>query len=371
MRRKPVMSLSGSLSDFEISDIFHIISQERKTGKLVISTDDIEGNIIFKQGEIIYAETNQQNLRSMLLKYLFYVKDCPENKINELNILCRDNFQLLLKELLKKYLTAKEQAIIVETGIEDIVCSMFLLKQGNFRFETDSNVNFYQFEGFAISTDSITMEAAKRIDDWERINKCIGKDSVFIRSETSKLNPRINSNISALDNFPEYLTTILDGTSSSEFLCQESFFSKYQVYLALYELLLDNKIIPLPEDISNSVNAALQRPEKPVESHGSKIIISTISTIIIITGIYLIGYFVLHKVIFSHHNIERDLYRSEIAQAQANRKVAIATLQYQAINGTPPSVLSDLYKSRFLEKRDFSNFYISADTDNEREETSD
>jgi hypothetical protein len=365
------MSLSGSLSDFEISDIFHIISQERKTGKLIISTDDIEGYIVFKQGEIIFAETNQQNLRSMLLKYLFYVKDCPENKINELNILCRDNFQLLLKELLKKYYTPKEQAIIVETGIEDIVCSFFLLKQGNFRFEPVSNVNFFLFESFAISTDSITMEAAKRIDDWERINKCIGKDSVFVRSETSKLNIRTNGANSALDNFPEYLCTILDGTSSTEFLCQESFFSKYQIYLALYELLLDNKIIPLPEDISNSVNAALQRPDKPVEPHRSKIVISTVSTIVIVIVIYLLGHFMLHEIIFSTSNAERDLYRSEIIQTQANRKVAIATLQYQANFGTPPLLLNKLFKAKFLEKRDFSNFYLSTDTDNEKEESSD
>jgi len=37
--------------------------------------------------------------------------------------------------------------------------------------------------------------------------------------------------------------------------------------------------------IDNSVNAALQRPEKTEESHRSKIIISTISTFIIVTGL--------------------------------------------------------------------------------------
>lgn len=364
------MSLSGSLSDFGISDIFHIISQEKKTGKLVISTDDSEGYIVIKQGKIIFAETNGQNLRSMLLKYLFYVKGCPENKVNEINILCRDNFQLFLKELLKKHLTSKEQTIIIETGIEDIVCNFFLLKQGNFRFEPVSNVNYYQLESFSLSTDAITMEAAKRIDDWERINKRISRDSVFIRAETSKIDTKYKGTTSALDNFPEYLCTILDGTSSAEFLCQESFFSKFQIYSALYELLSDNKIIPLPEDISNSVNAALQKPNKHADFHSSKIVISTISTIVIVTVIYLLGHFVLHEIIFSRSNAERDIYLSEIVQEQANRKVAIATLQYQANFGSPPLLLNELYDAEILGKRDFSDFSLSPDTDNEKEETS-
>lgn len=351
------MSLSGSLSDFEISDIFHIISQERKTGKLVLTTDDMEGYIIFRQGDIISAGSNRQNLKTMLLKYLFYVKNCPENKIGELNILFRDNFQLLLKELLKKLMTVREQAILIETGIEDIVCSFFLLKSGNFRFEPISNVNFYRFGEFTISTDSITMEAAKRIDDWERISQRIDKDSVFIRSEKTELDNKHRDNISALDNFPDYLCTILDGTSSAEFLCHESFFSKYQVYSALYDLLEENKIIPLPDDISNSVNAALQRSGKPTGSQVTGVILSTIITIIIVLSVFIIGQIVLKNMVFSKHNALRKQYRKEIVQLQTEVKIATATLQYQAQLGTPPSTFSDLLKAKYLGKRDISDFY--------------
>lgn len=354
------MSLSGSLSDFEISDIFHIISQERKTGKLILSTDDIEGNIVFKEGDIIFAGTNKQDLKSMLLKYLFYVKKYPENKINELTILCRDNFQLFLKELLKKLMTSKEQAIIIETGIEDMVCSFFHLKQGNFQFEPMSNVNFYRFGDFSISTDSITMEAAKRIDDWERISERIGKDSVFIRSENVVVDKKHNDNISALENFPHYLCSILDGTSSTEFLCQESFFSKYQVYSALYDLLSESKIIPLPDDISNSVNAALQKTDKPLGYQASRIIISILSTILIVLGMYIFGQVVLRDIVLSKSYNNRDRYQREIIQSQANLKIAIATLHYQAKFGAPPSSLNDLVRVKFLEKRDIANFNSTA-----------
>jgi hypothetical protein len=80
---------------------------------------------------------------------------------------------------------------------------------------------------------------------------------------------------------------------------------------------------------------------------------------------------VLHEIVFYNSNKERNLYRSEITQSQANRKVAIAALQYQAYSGSPPLLLNDLLKDKFLEKRDYSKFYLSEDTDDEKEESSD
>ena len=71
------MSLAGNLSDFDISYILQIISQESKSGKLVLVSDETEGYIVFKKGHVISAGTNKQDLQSMLLKYLLKVRKYP------------------------------------------------------------------------------------------------------------------------------------------------------------------------------------------------------------------------------------------------------------------------------------------------------
>lgn len=358
------MSLSGSLNDFDISYILQLIAQEGKTGKLVLSSDESELYVIFKQGKIISAGTNQQDLQSMLYKYLITVKKHPEREITRLRAIYHNNIRNLSNELLeKKYITPKELSTIIEPGLEDIACSIFLWKRGNYRFDTVSNVDLYQVGSYSVSADVITMEAARRIDELERIGKFIKKDTVFIPSKKSKYADRETDHISPLEDFPEYLYTLLDGTSSTEFLCQEYFFSEYQVYEALFELLQAKKIIPLPENISTSINAALRRFGGTADILTPKLLLSTIITVTIILSIYLIGTIVFKGVLFSNSIAERHWMKSELTRTRSNQKIAVATLHYQAKYGTLPLLLNDLFKTGILEKRDFYSF-ISSPTKN-------
>ena len=62
------MSLVGNLEDLGLGDILQIVSLSRKSGILVISGDDNEGEIIFKNGQVIRCTSTDvvENLRETI-----------------------------------------------------------------------------------------------------------------------------------------------------------------------------------------------------------------------------------------------------------------------------------------------------------------
>ena len=354
------MSLAGSLSDFDISYIFQIISQEGKSGKLVLTSDESEGYIVFKKGKVISAGTNKQDVQSMLFNYLVNVRKYPKTEITELRALYHENLRHLSNKLLEKgFISLLELTSILETGIEDITCSTFLWNRGNYRFETIPNVDSYQIGSFSLLADSIIMEAARRLDEMKRMREVINRNTVFVRSEgSSEINIRIDP-MSALNNFPGYIYTLIDGTSSIGLICQESFFAEYQVYTAIYELLLEKKITPLSDTISLTISAAIKSTKDSKTARMSKIFTSVLATGIFIISIYIIGAIFLREILFSKVIAESDRIRTELKLSRSYQKISIATLQYQGNFGALPLYSTDLINKKILEKRDLKGFISS------------
>jgi len=356
------MSLAGNLSDFDISYILQIISQEGKSGKLVLIADDEEGYIVFKKGNVISAGTNKQDLQSMVFQYLLKVRKYSQDEVTEIRALYHENLRHLSNKLLEKgFLSLLELSTILETGIEDIACSLFHWNRGNYRFETIPNVDSYQVGNFSISTDAIIMEAARRQDEMKRMSELISRNTVFVRAEgSSEINVSIDP-ISTLKNFPGYIFTLIDGTSSTEVICQESFFSKYQVYVALNELLQEKKITPLSDTISLTISSALKKIGESKATRLSRIFTSALAAVVFIVIIYLLGAIFLEDLLFSKTIEESHRLRSELTHSRSYQKVAIGTLQYQGNYGSLPLYPTDLINKKILEKRDLRGFISSTE----------
>ena len=354
------MSLAGNLSDFDISYILQIISQESKSGKLVLVSDETEGYIVFKKGYVISAGTNMQDLESMLFKYLLKVRKYSQEEVTEIRALYHENLRHLSNKLLEKgFLSLLELSTILEIGIEDIACSIFHWNRGNYRFESIPNVDTYQIGNFSISADSIIMEAARRQDELKRMGGLISRNTVFVRAEgSSEINVRIDP-ISTLNNFPGYIFSLIDGTSSTEVICKKSFFSKYQVYVALTELLQEKKITPLSDTISLTISSALKKIGESKATRLSRIFTSALAAIVFIVIIYLTGAIFLREILFSRVVAESYRIRSELILSRSYQKIAIATLQYQGNFGSLPLYSTDLIIKKILEKRDLRGFISS------------
>lgn len=352
-----MMSLNGNLCDFDISYIFQIIAQENKTGILAMTSDSDKGYIVFKNGNVISAGTNRQDIQTMIYRYLRTIKKCPSSEISEFKSLVKNNINHLSIELTaKKYITQEELSSLAEYNIEDIACSLFLWKKGYYKFDALKNVSQYQIGDYAITADAITMEAARRIDELERMCKIIKPGTVFFRTDSE--DTYCNHDFDPLINFSQYLLTCIDGISSTEYLIQESFFSEYRIYETLFELFNNNNIALLSDKISDSVNAALKKCPDPQETLNSKLVLSIIITLTIIASISFFGHVFLKGYIFSKSIYDQHDIVSELKKIRANRKIAIASIQYHSIYGKSPYSFNDLIESNILTKRDFNDFII-------------
>lgn len=361
------MALSGNLRDFDISYIFQIIAQENKTGKLVLCSNDIEAYIVYKNGKIISAGTTNESPLAMIFRYLSNVKKTPKNVLAELHSHASNNLRQLSSILAqKKMLCREELSSIIETGIEDLACSIFFWKQGNYRFDSLPNTDLYQFEDFSISADAITMEAARRLDEFERFRKHIKKDSVFILTETESdtIDQTMPENV--FENFDQYLFCLIDGTSSTDYLCKISFFSEYQVYTSLYNLLEDKIISVLPDKISHSINAALHRTHNNSDTLTSNVMLSAIITATIIFSIYFCAQIIIKGIVFSDNITESSILQNELSRSKSLNKMAIGMLLHHGLYGKSNKSTPDLISKKILSKRDFPESKLSISNKTEK-----
>ncbi len=96
------MSFSGSLAEFDISNIFLLIEQDSATGELIIVTTDNRYVISFKNGQLVNARSEHESIRRFTFVYLKEVKGYSAMETKELNTIFHDNCHLLSEELVKK-----------------------------------------------------------------------------------------------------------------------------------------------------------------------------------------------------------------------------------------------------------------------------
>jgi hypothetical protein len=200
------MSLTGSLRDFDLSYIFQIVAQESKTGKLVLNSSDKEGYVIFDGGKIVSAGTSDKDIRTVILTYLAAVKLVSAQAVRALANTCKDDIHQLAAESMRlEYISKEELFRLVEISLEDFACGLFVWKQGTYQFNLLPDVSKHCIGTISLSTEAVTMEAARRVDEWERIRPYIGMHSVFVKSGVESQDGPPAAEATALENPAEYL----------------------------------------------------------------------------------------------------------------------------------------------------------------------
>jgi hypothetical protein len=340
------MALRGSLSEFELPNIFQLIANDGKTGQLVIYNKEEEAFVIFSRGKIIAAGNGNLNQQSILFKYLMTIRRYSEKELNELLYLCNGEMKLFTHELIeKKYLAREELKNLAKMSMEDLTCSLFLWERGHYRFDSLENVEDYMTEDISMLSDAVTMEAMRRVDDWKRIRKEISPDTVFIP---------VKSNVSDSQLFSEmdpaaYILSLVDGITNVETICSSSFFSEYRIYETLLNFWQNNRIIPFkkPHFPAKAAQKSSVR-NFPALSVGtiSFIMVHFILVIIIVSGLIINHNFLNQKTSI------RQQSECELRTCYFENKIRIAALYYQSIYGYTAKSSNQLYDAGIVSSKD-------------------
>ena len=166
------MAIEGPLRELGIHDVFQLLDLSRKTGALTVTSvlRDNQGTVYFDHGAVVFAaiRSNPHPLGELLLR---------GGKITEADLArARDAQRSLqsrrkLGELLVESgsLTNKELERQVRFQVEEVVFELMSWREGFFSFEEQEVSDAPAEANIRISTESLLMEAARRIDEWSRI----------------------------------------------------------------------------------------------------------------------------------------------------------------------------------------------------------
>jgi hypothetical protein len=166
------MAIEGPLKELGIHDVFQLLDLSRKTGVLRVVSElrDNEGVVAFHAGRIAYASirSNPHPIGEMLLKAgKIAESDLTSARVQQTERGDRRRIGEILIGM--GAVTARDVEQYVRRQAEAVVFELMSWREGHFRFEEASAGELPDNPSVAVSTESVLMEAARRIDEWSRI----------------------------------------------------------------------------------------------------------------------------------------------------------------------------------------------------------
>lgn len=166
------MAIEGPLRELGIHDVFQLLDLSRKTGQLRVTSElrDNEGTVFFDSGKVVYAtiRSNPHPLGAMLVRS-GKVTEADLERALQLQAQRQDGrrFGQILVEM--GAITVRELERQVRLQVEAVIFELMSWREGFFRFEERSIRDAPAEASIRISTDSLLMEGARRIDEWSQI----------------------------------------------------------------------------------------------------------------------------------------------------------------------------------------------------------
>ena len=166
------MAIEGPLRELGIHDVFQLLDLSRKTGRLRVTSllRDNEGAVYFDSGRVVAAliRSNPHPLGTLLMR----AGKVAEGDLARARAMqAGDPQPLRLGEILVSIgaLTTKELERQVRLQVEAVVFELMSWREGHFSFSEGQLGEIPADALTSISTESLLMEGARRIDEWARI----------------------------------------------------------------------------------------------------------------------------------------------------------------------------------------------------------
>ena len=165
------MPIEGPLRELGIHDVFQLLDLSRKTGALTVvsALRDNQGTVFFDGGAVVFASirSNPHRLGDMLVR----AGKISEADLDRARATQQKGDSRRLGEILLEMgaVTPKELERHVRLHIEEVVFELMSWREGYFSFEERPISDAPSEASVQISTESLLMEGARRIDEWSRI----------------------------------------------------------------------------------------------------------------------------------------------------------------------------------------------------------
>jgi uncharacterized protein DUF4388 len=230
------MAIEGPLQDIGIHDVFQLLDLARKSGRLTVRSDARanEGRVYFQAGAVVHAtmRDNPHRLTVLLRK----AGKVSQKEIDAAGEAQEAGDKRRIGEILiaSGAVTRRDVERYMRQGIESVVFDLFSWKEGSFSFSDGIEDDVQIDAAVRVSTESLLMEGARRIDEWSRMQDRIPDADVV----PALAEPRTGAE-SFIDLRPAEweIVTLIDGLHSLRDIAAELALSEFEVAKTVYGML--------------------------------------------------------------------------------------------------------------------------------------
>jgi hypothetical protein len=224
--------LQGDLSRIQLPDVLSFVAMIRATGKLALRNGSLDRTIIWKDGEIVFANSNspEHSLGQFLLRNGKINQQQYEESKRRVTPTMRHGKVLVQMGAI----SPKDLWWGVKNQVLEIIYSLFTWKEGTFGFYESVEEIAMERIVLSINTSSVIMEGIRRLDETARIKeKITGLDMIFMKV------PGEQPDTDALDMSDHELEVYnrIDGRLTIRELVGLSELTEFEVTRILFQLL--------------------------------------------------------------------------------------------------------------------------------------
>lgn len=173
------MEFSGQLAAFPLGDVLQWVSQEQRTGALVVRRSQREKRVYFVEGKVVACLSDDPF--EYYGQFLLNNGHLEEGQLVRALTWCRQRGQRLGVALTEMgMLTPLAVQQTLRELIEDLVCDLFLWRRGIFYFERELRP-LDEILPKPIDPVRLALEGARWIDEYERLRTVYVHDNVVVR----------------------------------------------------------------------------------------------------------------------------------------------------------------------------------------------
>lgn len=260
------MAIEGPLRELSIHDVFQLLDLSRKTGVLRVTSDlrQNAGTVYFADGAVVYAEIRSNpHLLGELLVRSGRVSRADLEQAREVQR--RQGDSPRLGEILVNtgVITARERQRYVRLQVEEVVFEITSWTEGHFSFTEGAVEPLAPDVQVRIRVEALLMEAARRIDEWARIEKRISHLGVI-----PALAPAPDASEGQLDLLPPEweVLALIDGVRDVRGIAAELGRSDFDVAKTLFGLESAGVVVLVqPAAARGGAEAAVADAASPLE----------------------------------------------------------------------------------------------------------
>lgn len=222
---------TGTLDDFTLPEIFRLLSQSGRTGRLDVTRSAGAGAVFFRDGDVYYAQSTLSTER--LGRHLVRAHAITETQLRRA-LDEHATTKRRIGDILRAHGVLSEEQLqaAIRSQIEDAAFDLLRWEAGEFSWvggaATEVEVPI------AVSVENLIMEAARRIDELEVIRRRIPSGDAVLAMSPTPPEGALEINI-APDEWRVLVT--IDGTRSVDEIAAALRFEEFELLKILYGLM--------------------------------------------------------------------------------------------------------------------------------------